>query len=208
MMKTSRLIMISFLLVAITTSYGVVGEGTDVVYDADAQPVMANVPYYISFMTYDYKMWICRVNMGSNDPKSCPQQPVMITNPPADLPTQVMFLLPSSASNNTVHESTELNIKFISPGQCGESGFWRVVQNSTTLEGEVVLNGCKSNNDSKFFIHKTNEYYEFTVGDNDNVDPITISLSNEPVGRQKLLAKRFAGVMEVYFYRNMPKEQV
>ncbi|KAH0856151.1 hypothetical protein HID58_084412 [Brassica napus] len=180
MMKTSRLIMISFLLVAITTSYGVVGEGTDVVYDADAQPVMANVPYYISFMTYDYKMWICRVNMGSNDPKSCPQQPVMITNPPADLPTQVMFLLPSSASNNTVHESTELNIKFISPGQCGESGFWRVVQNSTTLEGEVVLNGY----------------------------PTTISLSNEPVGRQKLLAKRFAGVMEVYFYRNMPKEQV
>ncbi|KAL1211592.1 Kunitz trypsin inhibitor 6 [Cardamine amara subsp. amara] len=199
-MKTFRMIMISFLLVAITTTCRVVGEGNDVVYDGEGEPVKPNVPYYISFMTSDYNMWICRKNMGSSDPKSCPQQPVMFTNP-SIAPTPVMFILPSK-SDTVVRESAKLKIKFVNPRHCGESGFWRVVQ-KTNLEGEVVLNGSKSSNDSTFSIHKTNEYYKFTYGDGDGDYPTTISLSNEyPIYR--LLSKKYSGEMEIYFYRTMP----
>lgn len=196
-MKTFRLMIISFLLVAITTTSGVAGEGNDTVYDAEGEPVKPNVPYYISFMTSDYNMWICRKNMESSDPKACPQQPVMFTKPNI-APTPVMFILPSK-SDTVVHESAKLKIKFVNPRHCGESGFWRVVQ-KTDLEGEVVLNGSKWSNDTTFYIHKTNEYYKFTVGDDD--EPTTISLSNEyPISR--LLAKKYSGEMEIYFYRNM-----
>ncbi|XP_010463912.1 PREDICTED: uncharacterized protein LOC104744541 [Camelina sativa] len=199
-MKTFRLMMLSFLLVAITTNSGVAGEGTDVVYDGEGDPVKPNVPYYISFMTSDYNMWICRMKWGSADPNSCPQQPLMVTNPNMSSPTQVMFVL--SSKSDVVRESAKLKIKFVDPRHCGESGFWRVVQRGS-LEGEVVLNGSKStsNNDSTFAIHKTNEYYKFTFGD-DSEYPTTISLSNEyPIYR--LLSKRLSGEMEIYFYKNM-----
>ncbi|XP_019096682.1 PREDICTED: uncharacterized protein LOC104764058 isoform X1 [Camelina sativa] len=201
-MRTFRLMMISLMLVAITTTSGVVGEGTDVVYDGEGDPVKPNVPYYISFMTSDYNMWICRMKWGSTDPNSCPQQPLMVTNPNMSAPTQVMFVLLSKS--DVVRESAKLKIKFVNPRHCGESGFWRVVQRGS-LEGEVVLNGSKSksNNDSTFAIHKTNEYYKFTFGDDDSGDYQTsISLSNEyPIYR--LLSKRLSGEMEIYFYKNM-----
>lgn len=63
--------MIFFLFVVIIRLYDVFGEGIDVVYDVDVQFVMVNVFYYISFMMYEYKMWICCVNMGFNDFKLC-----------------------------------------------------------------------------------------------------------------------------------------
>ncbi|CAE5966077.1 unnamed protein product [Arabidopsis arenosa] len=198
-MKTFGLMMISFLLVAITTTSGVVGEGNDVVYDGEGDPVKPNVPYYISFMTSDYNMWICRRQYGSTDPNSCPQQPLMVTHPDIAAPTPVMFVLASKS--DVVRESAKLKIKFVGPRKCGQSGFWRVAQRNS-LEGEVVLNGSKSksNNDSTFAIHKTNEYYKFTFGDGDY--PTTISMTNDyPIYR--LLSKRLSGEMEIYFYKNL-----
>ncbi|XP_010413830.1 PREDICTED: kunitz-type elastase inhibitor BrEI-like [Camelina sativa] len=200
-MKTFRLMLLSFLLVAITKTSGVAGEGTDVVYDGEGDPVKPNVPYYISFMTSDYNLWICRMKRGSSDPNSCPQQPLMVTNPNMSAPTQVMFVLLSKS--DVVRESAKLKIKFVDPPHCGESGFWRVVQR-TALEGEVVLNGSEStsNNDSTFAIHQTNEYYKFTFRDGDRDYQTTISLSNEyPIYR--LLSKRMSGEMEIYFYKNL-----
>ncbi|CAH2058449.1 unnamed protein product [Thlaspi arvense] len=192
-MKT---VAISILLVALTTFGVVVADVNQLVYDADGEPVKTNVPYFVSFMTLEYGMWICRMNMGS-DPMSCPQQPVMFTNPNI-APTPIMFVLPSSNSSyNVIHESTEVNIKFASHDRCRESGFWRVVQNSTSSQGEVVLTGSKSSKDSTFTIEKPNEYYTFIFGNND--DRTTISLSNEPISR--LISKRYSGEMEVYFYR-------
>ncbi|VVA96428.1 unnamed protein product [Arabis nemorensis] len=188
--------MISFLFVAITTLSSVLGEDNDVVFDEDGSPIKANVPYYISFMTMDYGMWICRMRFGSNDPKSCPQQPVMFTYPPIP-PTPVVFLLPSTVSDNIVRESAKLSIKFVNPLQCGESGIWRVVQRSPPIDGEVVLNGTKLSNDSTFTIHTTNEYYMFRFGEGDRLT--TISLSNDR-GIQRLLSKRYSGEMEILFY--------
>ncbi|WZZ12136.1 hypothetical protein YC2023_105225 [Brassica napus] len=157
-MTTSRLIMITFLVVVITTSYVVIGDGNDVVYSADAGPVLPNVTYYISFMSSDYNMWICRMNARSTDPRTCPHQPVMFTRPTIT-PTPVMFILPSSTPDTTViRESTKLSIKFANPSQCGESGVWRVAN------GEVVLNGVESREDSLFSIHMTDSYYKFTIG--------------------------------------------
>ncbi|CAE5966078.1 unnamed protein product [Arabidopsis arenosa] len=197
-MKTFRLMMISFLLVAITATFGVVGEGNYVVYDGEGDQVKPNVPYYISFMTSDYNMWICRKKWRSNDPNSCPQQPLMVTHPNIAAPTPVMFVL-SNKSDTVVRESTKLKIKFVDPCHCGESGFWRVVQRNSS-EGEVVLNGSTSNNASTFAIEQTDQYYKLTFGDGDY--PTTISLSNDyPIYR--LLSKRFSGEMEIYFYKNL-----
>ncbi|WZZ84709.1 hypothetical protein YC2023_113288 [Brassica napus] len=149
--------MITFLVVLTTTSSGVIGEGNDVVYSADAGPVLPNVTYYISFMSSDYNMWICRMNARSTDPRTCPHQPVMFTRPTIT-PTPVMFILPSSTPDSTViRESTKLSIKFANPSQCGESGVWRVAN------GEVVLNGVESREDSLFSIHMTDSYYKFTI---------------------------------------------
>ncbi|CAA7024548.1 unnamed protein product [Microthlaspi erraticum] len=200
-MKTNA---ISFLLVVVATFVVVVVVVADVnqkVYDADGEPIKTNVPYFVSFMTLEYGMWICRMNMGA-DPMSCPQQPVMFTDPNI-APTPIMFVLPSSSSLsnssdvNVVHESTEVSIKFASRDRCSESGFWRVVQNNTSSQGEVVLTGSKSSSDSTFTIEKPNEYYTFIFGSND--DRTTISISNGPISR--LISTRFSGEMEVYFYR-------
>ncbi|CAH8259285.1 unnamed protein product [Arabidopsis lyrata] len=187
-MKTLRLMMmISFLLVAI-------GEGNYVVYDGEGDQVKPNVPYYISFMTSDYSMWICRK-------KWCPQQPLMVTHPNITAPTPVMFVL-SNTSDTVVRESTKLKIKFVDPLQCGESGFWRVVQRNS-LEGEVVLNGSESTSDnaSTFTIEQTDQYYKLTFGDGDYLT--TISLSNDDYPIYRLLSKRFSGEMEIYFYKNL-----
>ncbi|KAG7629987.1 Proteinase inhibitor I3 Kunitz legume [Arabidopsis suecica] len=192
--------LISLLLVAITTTSGVV-EGNYVVYDGEGDQVKPNVPYYISFMTSDYNMWICRKKWRSNDPNSCPQQPLMVTHPNMAAPTPVMFVL-SNKSETVVRESAKLKIKFVDPRPCGESGFWRVVQR-TSSEGEVVLNGSESTSDnaSTFAIEQTNEYYKFTFGDGPDY-LTTISLSNDyPIYR--LLSKKFSGEMEIYFYKNL-----
>ncbi|KAL0642753.1 hypothetical protein Bca4012_041043 [Brassica carinata] len=171
--------MITFLVVLTTTSSGVIGEGNDVVYSADAGPVLPNVTYYISFMSSDYNMWICRMNARSTDPRTCPHQPVMFTRPTIT-PTPVMFILPSSTPDSTViRESTKLSIKFANPSQCGESGVWRVAN------GEVVLNGVESREDSLFSIHMTDSYYKFTIGESvyPDVYATSISLSNDRYGK-------------------------
>ncbi|RID43559.1 hypothetical protein BRARA_I00412 [Brassica rapa] len=201
-MTTSRLIMITFLVVVITTSYVVIGDGNDVVYSADAGPVLPNVTYYISFMSSDYNMWICRMNARSTDPRTCPHQPVMFTRPTIT-PTPVMFILPSSTPDTTViRESTKLSIKFANPSQCGESGVWRVAN------GEVVLNGVESREDSLFSIHMTDSYYKFTIGESvyPDVYATSISLSNDRYGKDRLIAKQPSGEMEVLFYQNYPPE--
>ncbi|KAG2316495.1 hypothetical protein Bca52824_019617 [Brassica carinata] len=190
-MTTSLLIMITLLVVVITTSYGVIGEGNDVVFSADAGPVLPNVTYYISFMSSDYNMWICRMNARSTDPRTCPHQPVMFTRPTIT-PTPVMFILPSSTPDTVIRESTKLSIKFANPSQCGESGVWRVAN------GEVVLNGVESREDSLFSIHMTDSYYKFTVGESvyPDVYATSISLSNDRYGKDRLIAKQPSGEME------------
>ncbi|CAN8253772.1 unnamed protein product [Cochlearia groenlandica] len=196
-MKTYTL---SIFLLALTT-LGVVifADETQVVYDADYEAVKTNVPYFVSFMTLEYGMWICRMNMGTN-PMSCPQQPVMFTDPNI-APTPIIFVLPSSTNsseNVAVHQSTEVNIKFATPDPCGQSGFWRVVQNPKTSQGEVVLTGSKSSVDSMFTMELPNEYFTFIFGKTYD-DRTTISISNGPMS--KLISTRFSGEMEVYFYK-------
>ncbi|CAG7860014.1 hypothetical protein HID58_031877 [Brassica napus] len=202
-MTTSRLIMITFLVVVITTSYVVIGDGNDVVYSADAGPVLPNVTYYISFMSSDYNMWICRMNARSTDPRTCPHQPVMFTRPTIT-PTPVMFILPSSTPDTTViRESTKLSIKFANPSQCGESGVWRVAN------GEVVLNGVESREDSLFSIHMTDSYYKFTIGESvyPDVYATSISLSNDRYGKDRLIAKQPSGEMEIRSYSLLQRKQ-
>ncbi|CAN6853815.1 unnamed protein product [Brassica oleracea] len=202
-MTTSRLIMITFLVVLTTTSSGVIGEGNDVVYSADAGPVLPNVTYYISFMSSDYNMWVCRMNARSTDPRTCPHQPVMFTRPTIT-PTPVMFILPSSTPDSTViRESTKLSIKFANPSQCGESGVWRVAN------GEVVLNGVESREDSLFSIHMTDSYYKFTIGESvyPDVYATSISLSNDRYGKDRLIAKQPSGEMEIRSYSLLQRKQ-
>ncbi|ESQ46706.1 hypothetical protein EUTSA_v10027937mg [Eutrema salsugineum] len=199
-MKTSAIFFFLLTVIAITTfgGGGVVSgqEENYAVYDADGQKVKTNVPYYVSFMTIEYGMWICRMRLGSVDPESCPgQQPVMFTDPNI-APTPVMFVLPSSNSSSSdrvvINESTDLSIKFATPGPCGESPFWRVVN------GEVFLSGTELSSDSTFTIQRTDQYYKFTFGN--GFDQRSINLSNEQ--KSKLLWKRYLGPeMEIYFYR-------
>lgn len=188
--------MIFVLLVAIATTSGVVGDVNDVVYDGEGDPVKPNVLYYISFMTSDYNMWISRLRWRSNDPNVCPQQPLMVTHPSVGTPTQVMFVSPSNS--DVIRESAGVKIKFVN-GHCGQSGVWRVVQRTST-EGEVVLNGSESSDDTTFKIHSTDQYYKFSFGEGDY--PNNIALSNDyPISR--LLSKKYTAEMEVYFYKNM-----
>lgn len=173
----------------------------DVVFSVDGGQVLPNVPYYISFMSADYNMWICRMNPSSSDPKTCPHQPVMFTRPTI-APEPVMFILPSSTPDTVIRESTKLSIKFVNPSQCGESGVWRVAN------GEVVLNGVEGREDSLFRIHMTDSYYKFTIGESvyPDVYETSISLSNSPIGKDRLIAKQPSGEMEVLFFQHYPPE--
>ncbi|CAH8354234.1 unnamed protein product [Eruca vesicaria subsp. sativa] len=174
----------------------------DVVFSVDGGPVLPNVPYYISFMSADYNMWICRMNPSSSDPNACPHQPVMFTRPTI-APTPVMFILPSSTQDTVIRESTKLSIKFVNPSQCGESsGVWRVAN------GEVVLGGVEGREDSLFSIHMTDSYYKFAIGESvyPDVYETSISLSNSPIGKDRLIAKFPSGVMEIYFFQHYPPE--
>ncbi|CAH8354233.1 unnamed protein product [Eruca vesicaria subsp. sativa] len=173
----------------------------DVVFSVDGGPVLPNVPYYISFMSADYNMWICRMNPSSSDPNSCPHQPIMFTRPTI-APTPVMFILPSSTPDTYIRESTKLSIKFANPSQCGESGVWRVAN------GEVGLNGVEGREDSLFEIHMTDSYYKFTIGESiyPDVYATSISLSNSRIGKDRLIAKQPSGEMEVNFFQHYPPE--
>ncbi|XP_018455450.1 kunitz trypsin inhibitor 7-like isoform X3 [Raphanus sativus] len=172
---------------------------TDVVFSVDGGQVLPNVPYYISFMSADYNMWICRMNPSSSDPKTCPHQPVMFTRPTI-APEPVMFILPPSTPDTVIRESTKLSIKFVNPSQCGESGVWRVAN------GEVVLGGVEGREDSLFRIHMTDSYYMFTIGESvyPDVYETSISLSNSAIGKDRLMAN--SGELEVLFFQHYPPE--
>lgn len=172
-------LMTSLLLIAIT-SLGVVVGQKEAVLDSNGQPVKANAPYYI--WKPEERAWISRYGNRTFAPFSCPRRVVLFSNAIVETPPPVIFVLPSS--DDVVRVSTELNIMFSRPFRCPESGYWRVVANSSSPIKEVVLSGSKSSNDSTFTIMKFDSgSYKFAFGSADKPTDIGLDATYPGISR-------------------------
>ena len=135
-------LMITFLLVAITSSGVVLGENEEV-YDSTWEPVQADAPYLVEVHNLQKRASITRYGRKRHKAFSCLHRVVSIFDEIIHPPRPIIFVL----SSDVVRVSTDLSIKFIMPSHCGESDFWRV-PDSSLLVKEVVPSGSMSSNDS------------------------------------------------------------
>lgn len=192
-MKTSGaiktfLFMISLLLVAITASGVVAGEEEEVL-DTNGFPVVARASYLIDVQGPEGNLWISQYE--------CPQRLVSISDDIEEGPLPVSFEL---SYDREVTLSTELKIKFELNTECGETGYWRVANSSSSPTKEIVMSGSESSDDSTFTIMKSDKGgYKFAFLSADKPKDISLDKISSGVWRLILSNNSVFGVSFIPF---------
>ncbi|CAN7134202.1 unnamed protein product [Brassica rapa subsp. narinosa] len=162
-MKTAvGITMISFLLVAVTSSVVVSGVN-EFVLDYQGKPVKPGTLYYVHHWHQKRDSWLYPGSFRT----SCPDTLAVVpTSYSLGERVQIMFNMVREDIGG-VRVSTELNIWMPLGKTCSKSGYWRFAFNSWTREYELVPTGSRSSSDSIFTIQKSDRRYpsyEFVFG--------------------------------------------